>query len=58
MGKTSSAVKARYNAKVYDRLQVTVKKGKKEVIQEQAKQKGYTSVNSYIQSLIDKDLKG
>lgn len=33
MGKTSAAVKNRYAAKAYDRLQIIVKKGRKAEIQ-------------------------
>ena len=36
MGKTSSAVKNKYNAKAYDRINLTMPKGKKEVIQNHA----------------------
>ncbi len=36
MGKTSSAVKDRYNAKVYDEIKVRVAKGRKEMIRNHA----------------------
>ena len=36
MGKTSSAVKDRYNAKVYDEIKVRVAKGRKERIRNHA----------------------
>lgn len=36
MGKTSSAVKDRYNAKVYDEIKLRVAKGRKEIIQNHA----------------------
>ena len=55
MGKTSSVVKNRYNAKAYDRFIVTVKKGKKEKIQAYAAALG-KSLNGYIVDLIDKDM--
>lgn len=48
MSKTSAEVKNRYNKKKYDRINLIVKKGEKERIQQEAKTKGYTSVNSYI----------
>lgn len=47
---------AKYNAKVYDRLEFKVPKGQKAVIQEYAKSKGY-SLNGYINMLIDEDMK-
>ncbi len=47
MGKTSAAVKNKYSAKVYDRLQVIVKKGKKAEIQAAAEKQG-ESLNAYV----------
>lgn len=47
MGKTSSAVKDRYNAKAYDEIKVRVFKGQKEVIQSHAEMQG-ESVNAFI----------
>lgn len=47
MGKTSSAVKDRYNAKAYDEIKIRVKKGEKEVLQEYALSKG-ESLNGFI----------
>ena len=55
MGKTSAAVKNRYNAKAYDRIALVVKKGKKERIKEKADEIGI-SINGYITALIDADL--
>lgn len=54
-GKTSSAVKNRYNAKAYDQIPLRVKKGEKEIIQKRAEKLG-KSVNSYITDLIEQDL--
>lgn len=54
-GKTSTAIKNRYNAKAYDQIPFHVKKGKKEVIQKRA-EKMCKSVNSYITDLIAEDL--
>ena len=51
MGKTSSAVKNRYNEKVYDRINLTVPKGQKDVIKAHADSKG-ESVNAFIQRAI------
>ena len=51
MGKTSAAVKNKYNAKAYDRINLTVPKGEKERIQIVAKQNG-ESVNSLINRVV------
>ena len=51
MGKTSSVVKDRYNAKVYDEIKVRVNKGKKEIIQAFAESNG-ESVNAFINRAI------
>ena len=55
MGKTSTASKNKYNAKAYDRVNVTFKKGKKEIIANYAKSQGL-SLNSYINKLISIDM--
>jgi len=47
MGKTSSAVKNRYNAKAYDRIEVVVPKGQKDIIKAHAASIG-ESVNAFI----------
>lgn len=52
MGKTSSAVKDRYNAKAYDEIKVRVPKGKKTEIQSHAEGRG-ESVNAFINRAID-----
>ena len=46
MGKTSSAVKQRYNEKAYDRLAITIPKGQKATVQAAAEQEG-ESINGY-----------
>lgn len=51
MGKTSNAVKDRYNAKNYDDIRVRVPKGMKERIQAYAESNGET-VNGFINRLI------
>lgn len=51
MGKTSSAVKNRYNAKAYDQLPVRVPKGQKATVEAAAAALG-ESVNGYIQRAI------
>ncbi|WP_295420261.1 hypothetical protein [uncultured Subdoligranulum sp.] len=52
MGKTSAAVKNRYAAKAYDRINLIVKKGQKEIIQAHA-QKRNESVNGFINRAIE-----
>ncbi len=56
MGKTSSAVKDRYNAKVYDEIKVRVPKGQKEKISAHAEARG-ESVNGFIKRAIEETLK-
>ena len=56
MGKTSSKVKDRYNAKVYDEIKVRVTKGKKEEIKAAADSQG-KSVNGFINEAIDEKMK-
>jgi uncharacterized protein (DUF1778 family) len=51
-GKTSNKSKAMYNAKTYDRINIAVPKGQKDVIKQIADSKG-VSVNGFIQSLIN-----
>ncbi len=55
MGKTSAAVKNKYAAKAYDRIQLIVKKGKKEEIKTFAESRGY-SVNSFVNEAIDEKM--
>lgn len=56
MGKTSAAVKNRYNEKAYDRINLVVPKGQKEVIKAHAESKG-ESLNGYINRIINEDIK-
>lgn len=56
MGKTSAAVKNKWNDKAYDRINLTVPKGEKDKIKAYAESKG-KSVNGYIYDLIQKDMK-
>ena len=51
MGKTSSQVKDRYNAKVYDAITFRVPKGEKETIKAHAERQG-ESLNVFIQRSI------
>lgn len=46
MGKTSSAVKQRYNEKAYDRLAITIPKGQKATVQAAAEREG-ESLNGF-----------
>lgn len=47
MGRTSAAVKNRYNEKAYDRITIVVPKGQKSTVEAAAKNEG-DSVNQYI----------
>lgn len=51
MGKTSSQVKDKYNAKAYDDIRLRVPKGQKEIIQAFAESNG-ESLNGFINRLI------
>lgn len=55
MGKTSTAVKNRYNAKAYDQLPIRIPKGRKDDVANRAKENGET-VNGYVNALIRDDL--
>jgi len=55
LGKTSSAVKNRYNAKAYDAIPLRVRKGKKDIIQTYAAARG-ESVNGFINRAIDHEM--
>lgn len=55
MGKTSSKVKDRYNAKVYEEIKVRVYKGEKDKIKAHAETKG-ESVNGFIKRAIDETI--
>lgn len=56
MSKTSSAAKNRYNEKAYDRINLTVPKGQKEIIKAHADSMG-ESVNAFIQRAIQTTMK-
>ena len=55
MGKTSSKVKDKYNAKTYDELKVRVRKGYKDKIKVHAESQG-KSVNGSINRAIDETM--
>lgn len=56
MGKTSAAVKNRYAAKAYDRINLIVKKGEKDRLKAHAEQQGET-LNGFINRAIDETIK-
>ena len=56
MGKTSSKVKDRYNAKVYDEIKVRVSKGDKDKIKTHAESRG-ESLNGFINRAIDETIR-
>lgn len=56
MGKTSAAVKNRYNLKVYDRVYLLTRKGTKDNIQAIARAQGL-SLNGYIKKAIQRQYK-
>ena len=56
MGKTSSKVKNRYNAKAYDELKIRVPKGEKEQIKAHAGNQG-ESLNGFVKRAIDETMK-
>jgi hypothetical protein len=49
--KTSTAVKRRYNEKTYDRIAITIPKGRKAVIQAAAVREG-DSINGYVNKAV------
>ena len=55
MGKTSSAVKNKYNAKAYDQIPLRVKKGEREIIRAFAEKRG-ESLNGFISRIIKQEM--
>jgi hypothetical protein len=53
MGKTSTASKRKYNEKAYDRISLSVPKGKKDEFKKVAEQKGM-SLNGMILEALEK----
>lgn len=53
--KARIAANNRYNAKAYDRINIAVPKGKKEIIAAYAKRQG-ESINSFINRIIDAEI--
>lgn len=56
MGTSATRAKNRYNAKMYERLNIVIKAGEKEKIKQRAEELG-KSVNAYITDLIYEDMK-
>lgn len=54
MGKTSIKAVNKYIAKAYDRVNLTVPKGKKEIYRKQAEKRGM-SLNAYINYLLEQN---
>lgn len=57
-GKTSNASKAKYNAKTYDRINLVVKKGKKDELKSHAESRGESLngfINRAIKETVDRD---
>ena len=55
MGKPSTAAQNRYIAKAYDRVNLTLPKGRKEEVKAHAEQRG-ESLNGFIQRAIDETM--
>lgn len=56
MSKTSAKVKNRYRDKKFDRVELVVPKGQKEVIKEYAQSQRGLSLNAYLLGLISQDM--
>lgn len=56
MAKTSAKVKNRWNEKAYDRISLSVPKGKKEIIRKHAENRG-ESLNGFVNRAIDEAMK-
>ena len=55
MGKASTKAQNKYIAKAYDRVNLTMPKGKKDLVQEHAESRG-ESVNAFINRAIDETM--
>lgn len=56
MGTARTKASNKYASKAYDRIPLQVKKGRKEEIKSHAENKGFNSLNAYINDLIEKDM--
>ena len=55
MGKTSTAVKRRYNDKVYERISLDVPKGTKVLWKEHAESRG-ESLTQFVRNCVEKEI--
>lgn len=55
MGKAATKAKNKYNAENYERISLSVPKGKKEIIKAHAESKG-ESLNGFVNRIIDEAL--
>lgn len=55
MGKAATRAKNKYNAENYDRISLSVEKGRKDIIKAHAESKG-ESVNAFINRAIDETI--
>lgn len=58
MGFNQSKYANEFAKEKYDRLNIQVPKGKKSIIEEHYKNKGYKSLNAYVNDLIYRDIQG
>ena len=56
MGTKDTQRKQKYTAEHYDRIEITVPQGNRQLIAEHAAQKGLPSINKLIQSLLLQDM--
>ena len=56
MGKTSTAVKRRYNDRVYERISLDVPKGTKATWKEHAERRG-ESLTQFVRKCVEKEIK-
>lgn len=56
MGKAATRAKNKYNAENYDRINLSVPKGKKDAYNKAAKEKGFLSLNKFIVDCIEKGM--
>ena len=56
MGSKDTQRKKKYTAEHYDRIEITVPQGNKQVIAEHAARKGMPSINKLIQTLLLQDM--
>lgn len=57
MGKATTTAKNKYNDKAYDRISLSVPKGKKDQYREEAEKRGM-SLNNFIMQALEKEMSG